>query len=127
MDAIDLHEHISEVMHLLDKRESKEVEAPYWFYNEFIEELDESNPITEYDEAMSLCWDCIHELFPEAQSGEHFGGGYCMEEDSYEHCEKCGKLLDYTLTDYGVSSELEHFAEEAGDYSFDWNEPHECY
>ena len=69
----------------------------------------------------------MKELCPEGKGGEHFGGGYCMEEDSCEHCEKCGKLLDYTLTDYGVSSELEHFAEEAGDYSFDWNEPQECY
>lgn len=126
MDATNLHEYISTVTHLLEQRESKDAEAPYWFLNEWVQELAHDHPAAEYDEAMSLCWVCIHEIEPDAKSGEHYGGGYCTEEDGCEACEKCGKLLDYTLTDYGVSSELEHFT--ADDYEgFDWNSAPECY
>ena len=31
------------------------------------------------------------------------------EADSCRHCEKCGTLLDYRLTEYGVREEAEHF------------------
>lgn len=36
-------------------------------------------------------------------------GGYSSEEDSCVHCHTCGKLLDYTLTNAGTASEIDHF------------------
>lgn len=45
------------------------------------------------------------------------------ESDGCRHCETCGALLRYTLTDYGMQEELAVF-EEAG---FDWNNPDDCY
>jgi hypothetical protein len=39
-------------------------------------------------------------------------GGYpAGDEDGCAHCEGCGKLLHYSLTDYGVEIELEYFLE----------------
>jgi hypothetical protein len=37
------------------------------------------------------------------------GGGYGSSEDGLAVCDKCGKLLAYSLTDHGVGAELEHF------------------
>lgn len=39
-------------------------------------------------------------------------GGYARETDSCCHCAVCGRLLDYTLTDFGQESELDHFSRE---------------
>jgi hypothetical protein len=37
-------------------------------------------------------------------------GGYpAGDEDGCAHCEGCGKLLHYSLTDYGVENEPGHF------------------
>lgn len=75
------------------------------------------------DEATSYCRDCLKpEIGPAV---EDWGGGYGgVESDGVEFCECCGKLLEYTLTDYGVSNELSHFAESD---LFDWNDADECY
>lgn len=101
--SIEKYEQFDELSHMLDQKAS-EPEPPYWFYNHA--QLENG-----YDEADSLCWDCIHQVMPDAKIGEHFGGGWCCQEDGCEACEKCGKLLDYTLTDCGVQSELDHFTE----------------
>lgn len=37
------------------------------------------------------------------------GGWSGGEEDNPAYCEGCGKLLHYSLTDYGVEQELSHF------------------
>lgn len=37
-------------------------------------------------------------------------GGWRTESDGPRYCEGCGVKLDFALTDYGVTSELEHFA-----------------
>lgn len=50
-----------------------------------------------------------HALEKIAADGGELDGGYCRENDSCSHCAVCGKLLDYTLTDFGADSELEHF------------------
>jgi hypothetical protein len=79
---------------------------PYWFYHE---------AGTDYDEAYSFCKVCIRSILPDAQIGVHYGGGYCGESDSPEVCERCGALLQYTLTNEGVDAELEHFLEYPAD------------
>lgn len=110
MLSIEDHEFLSEVIHLLDQREI-EVERPFWFIN------------SRYDESDTFCWDCLHLVMPKAELGEDFMGGGWDEHDAAECCIHCGKLLKYTLTDYGVDNELEHFME----VGFDWNFPQECF
>ncbi len=83
-----------EIKALLDKREASPPH-PYWLIGE--------------DE--SLCWKCLHAKMPDAEIGVDFEGGYCWESDGCFHCEKCGRLLQFILTEYGVASELAHYAE----------------
>ena len=35
------------------------------------------------------------------------------EEDSTQHCEICGQLIHYHLTEYGAEAEVEHFLSRA--------------
>lgn len=76
------------------------------------------------DESYSYCREC---LFPEiGPRPESCSRGIGMEEsDGVELCECCGVLLDYVLTDYGITDELFHFADTPE--SFDWNDPDQCY
>ena len=61
------------------------------------------------DNGLNYCLQCAEKRLA-AGEGEFIDGGYgAMEEDTPCHCEDCGALLDYTLTDYGVDYELEHF------------------
>ncbi len=53
------------------------------------------------------CLRCIKKR--DAGREKYSGCGSSSEEDGCLHCGDCGKLLDYTLTDYGAESELEHF------------------
>lgn len=47
---------------------------------------------------------------PDKADEYRVGGGYHLsEEDTIATCEKCGQTLLYSLTRYGVSSELDHF------------------
>lgn len=39
--------------------------------------------------------------------GEEIEGGFAGEEDHAPYCESCGKLLDYTLTNYGMLDEFD--------------------
>ena len=70
-------------------------DAPYW--------LERSNKSSE-----TFCYGCAQKelaKYPDAL----LGGGYGGEEDGCLHCETCGALLDYTLTNYGADSEIVHF------------------
>ena len=53
------------------------------------------------------CSRCIKKLDPEGKHYTQDTGS--RESDRCVHCGTCGKLLDYTLTDSGADSELEHF------------------
>lgn len=92
-----------------------DLEAMHWFIGD------------DADEGLSYCRNCISKLHPDAKIGEDYtyDGTYNMEEDSPETCEECGKLLAYTLTGYGVDSELEHFSNP--DVVFNWRSPTQCY
>lgn len=45
------------------------------------------------------------------------------ESDGCRHCETCGALLAYTLTDCGMQDGLAAFE----DGGFDWNDPDDCF
>lgn len=53
------------------------------------------------------CADKAAEADPDAE----IDGGWSGEEDTGLRCETCGKLLMYQLTDYGFSSEVDHYQE----------------
>jgi hypothetical protein len=53
------------------------------------------------------CLKCVKEK--DAGRGKYSGYGCSSEHDGCLHCSKCGKLLDYVLTDYGAEEELNHF------------------
>ncbi|WP_339829429.1 hypothetical protein [uncultured Arenimonas sp.] len=74
-----------------------EVEAPYphWL----------GSPA---DQGPSYCFDCASARVS-AGEANFVDGGWPQDNDGCCHCEDCGRLLDYTLTEYGVESELEHF------------------
>lgn len=63
------------------------------------------------DAGPSYCQECAEKAVA-AGDGEFVDGGWPGDQsDTCEHCESCGCLLHYCLTDYGVESELAHFAE----------------
>lgn len=63
------------------------------------------------DAGPSYCKPCAEKAVA-AGKGEFVDGGFPgAEDDTCQHCETCGCLLHYSLTDYGVASELEHFSE----------------
>jgi hypothetical protein len=70
-------------------------DAPYW-----LEHSGESSD--------TFCYDCAQKelaKYPDAL----LGGGYGGEEDRCLHCEMCGALLEYILTNHGADSEIVHF------------------
>ena len=101
----DLHEWLSTVRIELDKREEA---APPSYY------------LPDNDDGNQYCWECLKKLFPDDDWG---GGAYSVEYDSCMHCETCGRVLSYVLTNYGAKEELEHFSE----HTWDWNNPDDCY
>lgn len=36
-------------------------------------------------------------------------GGWSLESDGCRHCETCSRVLQYSLTNYGIDSEISHF------------------
>lgn len=114
MDEIEMYERISEIEHILMTRQS-DPEPPHWLID------DGENG---FDEGLSYCLECMKSIAPNGEWGEEWGGGYCYEEDGTCHCEKCGKLLQYSLTDYGVDVELENYAEYP---PRNLDDPDECY
>ena len=96
----------------IDKR-AADPEPMFWFLTEEGDDTDEN-----------YCYDCIMALKQDALIGEHFigYGSVWSEQDGCEHCERCGVLLRYTLTNYGLYSELEHYSENP----FDWSDSNDC-
>jgi len=92
---------LSRLQRFLTKHETYP-EPPYWFWEG---ELDG------YSEGDSFCEACIKTIMPDAKYGDNYTGGSAYESDGSCVCDKCSELLQYTLTDYGVNSELEHFLE----------------
>ena len=68
--------------------------APFWLIGD--------------DGGYSYCPDCI-DAAAKGRNTEIDGGFQGGEHDSCEHCEVCGALLWYSLTDYGAQQELDHF------------------
>ena len=60
------------------------------------------------DQGPSYCHECAQKQV-DSGNGEFVDGGWPQDSDGSCHCEDCGRLLDYTLTDYGVGDELSHF------------------
>jgi hypothetical protein len=69
--------------------------APYWLSND--------------DSGATYCRKCALEAL-KAKPDAKLEGGCGCEGDSCEHCETCGKCLDYTLTSYGASTEIDHYS-----------------
>ena len=111
MDKVDVHEFISECEHVLNQREADPL-IECWFCGEGD------------DEGLSYCEACIHALRPNAEKGEDYLRAYPPgESDGRVACEECSRLLQYTLTNYGLEEQLEYFKEDG----WDWNNPQDCY
>lgn len=60
------------------------------------------------DAGPSYCRACAKKRA--AETGDDVDGGYRRyENDGCCHCDLCGVVLDYELTEYGVFEEIEHF------------------
>lgn len=68
---------------------------PYWLSND--------------DCGYTYCRKCALKVL-KATPGAELDGGFHFESDSCEHCETCGKPLDYTLTNTGASAEMDHYS-----------------
>jgi hypothetical protein len=68
---------------------------PYWLSND--------------DCGFTYCRKCALQAL-RAKPGAELDGGFHCENDSCQHCETCGRLLDYTLTNYGAAEEINHFS-----------------
>jgi hypothetical protein len=68
---------------------------PYWLSND--------------DCGYTYCRKCALKAL-KAKPGAELDGGFHCESDSCQHCETCGKLLDYTLTNCGAAEEIDHFS-----------------
>lgn len=60
------------------------------------------------DQGQSYCRPCAEKKVAEGK-GEFIDGGYQQDSDVCSHCDDCGRLLEYNLTESGVVAELEHF------------------
>ncbi len=47
----------------------------------------------------------------EARDGTFIDGGFSLESDGCVHCDRCGRLLEYSLTDAGAVYEINHYSE----------------
>ena len=61
------------------------------------------------DQGPSYCRSCA-EAEVAAGRAEYVDGGWQQENDGCCHCETCGRLLEYTLTEYGASEEIDHYS-----------------
>lgn len=60
------------------------------------------------DQGPSYCLECAQKHVA-AGDAEFVDGGWQQDNDGCCHCEDCGALLDYTLTECGVEDELSYF------------------
>lgn len=63
------------------------------------------------DQGPSYCYECATKHVS-AGKAESVDGGWQQDSDRCCHCEDCGRLLDYTLTDHGIREELSHFKQD---------------
>ncbi len=57
------------------------------------------------------CPDCAKKAADSYKNADFESGMGGEESDGCAHCDTCGCLLSYSLTDYGVMEELDHFKE----------------
>lgn len=79
----------------LDEYAGQIASAPYWL------EGGTSEPSYDY------CRQCADQA-SKSHDAERCGG-WSSEADSCKHCTTCGVVLEYSLTDYGVGTEIQHF------------------
>lgn len=84
------------------------------------------------DQGPSYCYLCASKLVEQLNTNRDpqkekcvVDGGWGQESDSCCACEECGNPLEYTLTDCGVDSELDHFNSIEGTIKI--NEPRVAY
>lgn len=71
-----------------------------------------------YTDGADYCLPCARAALAALAHGEYGLYGYVLhrdwsgESDSPRHCETCGVILDYTLSDYGATEELRFFETE---------------
>ncbi|MBK3476877.1 hypothetical protein JJD66_12350 [Pseudomonas sp. MF6751] len=75
---------------------SLDVQFPHWIGGD------------DTDQGPSYCLECA-EAEVAAGRAEYVDGGWQQENDGCCHCETCGRLLEYTLTKYGASEEIDHY------------------
>lgn len=61
------------------------------------------------DPSIVYCRGCVEKAVAQNPDAE-IDGGFTCEEDGCQHCETCGRLLSYTLTDYGAREEIDHYS-----------------
>lgn len=81
---------------LFDKYADLEPENPHWICDD------------DGDEGHNYCRRCALAKIKKDGKGD-LNVSVAPESDSCLHCTVCGKLLDYTLTNHGADSELDHF------------------
>lgn len=80
-----------------------EFEEPYWFDGS-------CDQYSDYE----YCYSCAIKIIKSDHNldvNEHLDGGFNTEVDSSPFCEKCGRPLAYTFTDYSAEQELEYYEE----------------
>jgi hypothetical protein len=113
--TIEEDERFDEIRAMMEKNSSSP-ERPFWLLGH----------AGEYADRDAMCIGCIKELLPNREYGDNYDGGFACEEDDAQHCQRCGKLLEYTLTNEGVDYEMEGFAECPPDAE-DLADPDTCY
>lgn len=81
---------------LFDKYADLQPEDPHWI-------CDGAD-----DESHDYCRKCAKAKIEKDGKGQ-LNMSVAPESDSCIHCEECGKLLDYCLTNFGADAELDHF------------------
>lgn len=80
-------------------------------------EVDYCYWVDAYETSFDYCRTCADRLVAAlhecgVEDAFRDGGPWAsLESDGCRHCHKCGQLLEYSLTDYGVGAEREHFVE----------------
>lgn len=96
-------EQYEQLVKVISQCNQVEFEEPYWFDGSY----ECCSRYSDYE----YCYSCtvkIIKLDSNLDINEHLDGGFNTEVDSSPFCEKCGKPLSYTFTDYGAEQELEH-------------------
>ncbi|MCH4880191.1 hypothetical protein EQV97_22805 [Pseudomonas sp. TMW22090] len=81
---------------LWEHARSLDVPFPHWIGGDSV------------DQGPSYCRSCA-DAEVTAGRAEYVDGGWQQENDGCCHCETCGQLLEYTLTEYGAGEEVDHY------------------